>query len=684
MNSTVAPVIPVRRDPITPRLSRPRRALLLPSAAALAGFLAAVGLSESGLLRGPAGFALAAVLLVLVPTARTFSRRIAFNGAIALGFIPILWWFPWPAFLGLGHVGFVLGAFVGFVLFRLSMNAEARRALLPEFALVDGLPLAIGAFSAWYFLPFFTHSAGAESVSILTRVFGNDNVAHFDMFEMIRRTLTIGPGWPATIDGSNFVYIWYPQHFHVFSAFVAELWGGGAVGTIDAEAGLFGIGAVSTMLLSIVVLAAAVTSLPALRGRPGLATIVVAACASVLLLGSGSGAFPFGFPSFYLAFVAAVLAVVLALTPAPTSRFELLAIAGAVIVVAHSWSLLTPIAGVAFAWAFVRLPWASYRERAARAIPAGLIVGAVALSVGFALFLVYQATKSVGSPDAVLSIGGGLPATSAVETILIGITLVGVCLASLVPAGRAGARSRFSGPLTLIGLAGATGLVVAAGLIAIQLQRANELSYYQLKFLMAVNIVFAILLVLAIALWAAEATRPPRDLLGRLMAVASVAVLVAAVILYSGVPVAGGGAVTDAKTSAGLRFRADVLAQAALAANPEAVPGVTSRLSSAAQLMAGWPCARPIYLSPRSDAASLADSNQWAMSLSSTWTEAASPINSFLAGYTNAPDVPGEADEIVATLLTGSPERCIILSAESMEALSAASLASNTGRLFTW
>lgn len=680
VDSTVAEVMPkvarVRQNP-------GGRVRLIPSAAALAGFVAVVVLVESGLLRGLTSFALAAILLILIPTAQTFSRRIALNGAIALGFIPMLWWFPWPPILGLSHTGLVLGLAVGFILFRLTFSAGTRRALIPSFAVVDGLPVAIGAFSAWYFLPFFTHSSGTASVSILTRVFASDNVAHFDMFEMIRRTLTIGPGWPSTLDGSNFVYVWYPQHFHVFSAFVAELWGGTGVGGIDVETGLFGIGAVTTMLLSIVVLAAAVSSLTLLRKRPGLAAIVVAACASVLILGSGSGAFPFGFPSFYLAFVATVLAVVLVLNPGPTSRVELLALAASVIVVAHSWSLLTPIAGVAFVWALARLPWTSYRERAVRAIPAGLIVGALALAVGFALYLVYEATKSVGSPDEVLSIGGGLPATSAVETILIGITLVGLCLASLAHARGTGLFSRFSGPLTLIGLAGVMGLIVAAALILIQLQHAHELSYYQLKFLMAVNIVFSILLVLAVALWAAEATRPPKDIVGRLAAGASACVLIAAVILYSGVPIVS-GPVTDAQTSAGLRFRADVQAQAALAANPEANTGITSRLASAARVMAGWPCARPIYLSLHSDAASLADSNQWAMSLSSTWTEAASPINSFLASYTNAPDAAGKDSRIVNTLLAGSPDRCIVLSTETMAGLDASTVQHNTGRLFTW
>ncbi len=683
MTVSVSPATPVRPTSAPGNPTRDRSRKLLPFFVALAAFCATVGLYNSGALHGLASFGLIFALLVLIPSARSFSRRIALNGMIALGFIPMMWWFPWPQTPLLGQAGLLLGLGVGFMAFRLVASGVARRSLIPSFAVVDLLPVSIGAFCAWFFLPFFSHSSGPASILILTRVFGNDNVAHFDMFEMIRRTLTIGPGWPSTLDGSNFVYIWYPQHFHVFAAFVADVWGGSDVGSVDAETGLFGIGAVTTMLLSVVVLAAAVTSLSALRTRVGLATIVVAACASVLVLGSGSGAFPFGFPSFFLAFVATLIVIVLAVKKETTSRTELLALAGAVIVVAHSWSLLTPIAGIAFAWAVWRLPWATYRSRLSRAVPAAIIVGVVALAVGFALLLVYEATKSVGSPDAVLAIGGGLPATSVVETILINVTLLGVCLASMARVREPGLGSRFFGAQALIGLVCVVGLAMAMALIAIQLQHSSELSYYQFKFLMAIKIIFSILLVLVIALRVAETSQPPTHMLGRMTAAASVCVLVGSVVLYSGVPIVG-GPVTTAQTSAGLLFRADVVAAAALATTSTASADSAARLESAVGVMSEWPCARPIYLSLHSDSPSLADSNQWAMSLSSTWTEAASPINTFLASFTNAPDSGGRDSGIVNSLLADSPDRCIVMSPATLAGLDASTLQRQSGRLVTW
>lgn len=681
--SPVGPVAPVKRSLTREHKIRRRRLRLFPLLVALVGIIATLVLVESGVLQGLAAFGLVAVLLVLIPSARTFSRRIALNGAIALGVVPMLWWFPWPQIAGVSHSGVILGLAVGFILFRLTLDHTSRRGLLPSVAAVDGLPVAVGLFSAWYFLPFFTHSSGVASVSILTQVFGNDNVAHFNMFEMIRRTLTSGPWWPSAPDGSPFAYVWYPQHFHTFSAFVAELWAGTGIGVADVETGLFGIGAVTTMLVGVVVLAAGVSALNPLRVRPGLATVVVAACVSVLLLGTGSEAFPYGFPSFYLAFVVTVLAVVLALNARPTSTVELFAVAVSVIVVAHSWSLLTPIAGIAFVWAAVRLPWASFRKRWVSGIPAVITVFIMAGGVLFALYLVYKSTRSVGSPDAVLSIAGGIPVVRSVVIILIGIALIGITLGAIVTAPEPRIGGRFAGPLTLIGLAGAVGLFEAVALIVIQLGRADQLSYYQLKFLLAVGILFSILLVLAIALWVAETTRIPKDIVGRLLAGVSVAALVVGVVLYSGVPVVSGPLMSP-QTSAGLKFRADVYAEAAISVNPDSTHGATSRLSSAADDMANWPCARPIYLSQQSDAGSMDVPNQWAMAMSSTWTQAAVPINRYLSYFNSMQDPLTDPGSMINQILSESPDRCIILSSESHARLDSTIIQKYPNRIFSW
>lgn len=661
--------------PLTPSVVRA-------SAAGLVGILVVLLLDWSGVLRGPVAFGLAIVLVAALPSARSLSRRIALNGAIALGFVPFLWWFPWPASAAISHSGLVLALAAGAVVVLIVKDGRSRRSLVPTLAPVDLLPVAVGLFSAWFMRPFVTYDSGRASLSVLTNIFGRDNVAHFDMFEMIRQSLTFGSGWPASGHDSSFVYISYPQHFHIFSAFAAELWAGPVIAGVDVEAGLFSIGAFVTMMLAVVVLAAAISSLTLLRQRPGLAAIVIASSLSIIVLGSGAGAFTFGFPSFFLAFVATLIAVVLALNPGVTTRAELLAVTAVIVVVAHSWSLLVPVAAVALVGVLWRLPWSGYRARPLQAIPAGLIVAVLVAAVGSAAYLVTLQTQIVGAPDAVLSLPGGLPPVSARESFLIGLLLLAVCLASLGVRRGTGRWSRFSGPLFLLGLACATGLLVGGALVAIQLHKVGSLSYYQLKFLMAMNIVFSVLLVLAIVLWVADASAKPSGVLGRLLSATAVAILVG-VVLVTGAGLFEGGAVTST-SSAGLKFRADAAERGrAVTAAPES-DDITRRLTEAASLMKTWPCARPIYLASRYDAASLADSNQWAMSLSSTWTESASPINAYLAKYKASSDVPGQASIIIDTLLTGQPDRCVIIAPAAKETLDPSTAERNAGRIFTW
>src|SRR5690349_1757394 len=80
--------------------------LVRPAAAAIAAALAVVLLRHEGWLTGGPALAVAAVIVLALPTAKALSRRLLLTGCLFFGWLPVLWW--WHLSLVGGRVTTVL------------------------------------------------------------------------------------------------------------------------------------------------------------------------------------------------------------------------------------------------------------------------------------------------------------------------------------------------------------------------------------------------------------------------------------------------------------------------------------------------------------------------------------------------------------------------------------------------
>lgn len=638
-----------------------------------------------GLMRGSLAILALGALWVVIPSARTLSRRLALNGAIALGGLPVLWWIKWPQFGEIGHVAVVLAALSGVAIFRLVRSAPARHTLLPRISRRDLIPVGAAAAAGWFFLPFLKVHSGIGSIAQLINGFGNDNVAHFNMYSMIRRNGVEGLAWAPPPDGSAFAYTSYPQHFHALVAFAAELWHGPSIGTVDVETGLYGLGTAIVLSSAFVTVVATITSARPLKGHPGIALVVSAGAFSVLLLGLGSDSLRFGFPGFLLAVLGAVACCIVAAGKRTTGILTLLAAALLLVLVAHSWSLLTPLPGTAFVFASLRLPWARYRARLVSAVPAVLILLFATGGVIYAAVLVFLATKSVGSAESVLAIGVPFAIVSVTfpAAIVCAILAISASWISRSPLGRSRIHVKPSNQWivkTNTSLVFSSVAVVAsietAALIAVQLRESPALSYYQYKFIYGATMILAILLMTLAGAWATRRRAVPKRVLNRVLAALCVGILALGLTTYSGVAKVPSPALVAMKAP-GVTFRDDLMIAAASADSS------TNRLMRAATIMQSWPCDRPVYVAGVAGDLPNEQANQWAMSFSGTWTGLAGPINTFMFEL-HATPTKDSASYIVNALLSQSKARCVILAPQAKVEVNPTVMQRFGDRILSW
>lgn len=649
-------------------------------AAVVAGVIVAL-LSNAGVIRGLPGVMIVVIIWIFLPSAPNLSRRLALNGAIALGTIPVLWWVKWPTVFGASHSGLILATLSGFLVFRFASSRQRRRSLVPTLSSADLIPVAGALFSTWFFLPLTKARSGAESVAMLINGWGNDNVAHFEMFSMIRRNLVTGLGWGEPVGGSSFAYVNYPQHFHVLVAFVAELVHGPSVGSVGTEVGLYGLGTALVLSGAIITLLAAIASCRPLLGQPAIALVAGGGAVSFVLLGMGSDALSFGFPGFLIAIIGTLIGCVIGLGVVTTSRSTLLASAAMLILVTHTWSLLAPLAFVPFLFATVRYPWIAQSRRPRALIVPCLIVMFAVAGVGYGGILVYLATYSVGSVASVLTIGGAFPPVSMVLAAVITVTSIGIAVgwASRLQRARLRWTARQEDLLidkytvALIATVVIVGSIGAIGLVDLQFLQSSSLSYYQLKFIYGLTIVFAVLLIVLAGAWVARVWQARRPSFRRFVEVLSIGLLVAAVpgsLLLSFV------AAPVSATPHGVLFRT------ALETSATSSPAMASRILSAARIMQSLPCTRPIYVALLPDDPMSDQSNQWAMSFSGTWTESAQPVNALLA------ETPREVARVdpstlVEKILSGDPDRCVIVAPQVKQQIDRSVTEKFGGRILT-
>lgn len=460
-----------------------------------------------GILDGPLGLALAGLLLVAVPVARSLSRRLVVTGAIVLGWLPVLWWVRLPVG-GLGRVTIGMALLAAGLAFWVASSDEPvsrLRRLVPRVRLVDLLPLGAAAATAVLAARWSWRGTGESTLAVLSR--GWDHSAHFFMASMIRRTgatldrLGPGPG------GDEWAYQHYPQGFHSVAATIMETLGGPDVAAASVETVLYVRTLAVVSVVCVLLVVAAVTALPRLWTRPWVALPLTVFVTAVLVLGPGGSAMVDGFPNFILAFsllsLLPALAVLLRRLHDPVL---LLAIAGAVIGIAHGWLLLLALAAPAVVAATT--PWTRERWAASRGrwVFFGLLVVVVGGAVLYALALV-----SGESPGEVLAVGGGIEAVPTAQVVVLCGAAAAASLAALAVRRRVPGRAASLRRAGLLVLVPAVGVLAAAAIALVQVTSSGQtsvyatsgqLSYYFFKFSNALAIVAAMVLVTAVAVTA--------------------------------------------------------------------------------------------------------------------------------------------------------------------------------------
>ncbi|MGX5716901.1 hypothetical protein [Arthrobacter sp. MAHUQ-56] len=443
--------------------------------------------------------------LVAMPTARTFSARLALSLAVLFGLVPLLWWIP-SGFGALGRGTLVLAAAGGvlvFTAFKDGVRTGVRR-LVPRFTWLDGMPLAAAVFSAWVHSSLLSVRAYDKALSLLTMNW--DNASHFDIFHMQRLYGRVVPLLGAAPDGSNWSFTDYPQGFHGIVAIFAELRFAKSAGTPADEVVNYANGSALVSVLVAVMVLSALAALPAFRRQQVVAFPVLMLVAAGWIFGPGSSASLHGFPNFFLAVGLASVAIVLAVTTdRPLRPSSLAPFVACVVGVAHNWALLEVL--VLGASGMMLLPWGRLRWRATMT---GYLLAAGIVLVGVVGLILAVSQLAGVSTDAVLYGVGGVPIPDLGQLAVI--VLGTSALAALVfarparPSNGTLQRLRWS----FLGLAAA--LALACVMASAQLAKGGTLTYYSHK--LGIALFLAGLVTLALVLAALLETRRSRFLPG--------------------------------------------------------------------------------------------------------------------------------------------------------------------------
>lgn len=483
----------------------PRRSLA--AATGLLLFAVTYAALASGVLPGPLAALLPLVLILLVPVAPSLARRAAVNGTIFLGWAPVLWWVQWP--MAVNHGAFVTALAVALLAVYVvgSPNPRAQwRRLAPTVSRTDLLLPAAAAFALTMMHRWAFEASPQRTLAFM--IPGYDNVAHFDMFAMLRRHGATIDALGAAPGGSSWAFGDYPQSFHALVATYAEL----ALPEVTpgtSELTLFANGVAAVVVLGTVVLTAAVCSLPGLRSRPLIAFPVVVTICTAFLWEPGAKVLADGFGNFWLGCVAASVALLLSLTRRDELSIpELAAVGGALVVVAHTWApLLVVAAPAALALLAVRRPVIASPASPLRLVA---LLGVAAASIAAVLKAVVTVLSTV-ELGFVVQAEGPLTGASAIPTFVLIIVSVYVCLSFAGWVDRLGV----DGPapavarrVKVLALAPVCGVVSLTLLLVAQFRSVGTTSYYFLKYLMGFELILAAVTAAVVGMLLALVARP--------------------------------------------------------------------------------------------------------------------------------------------------------------------------------
>ncbi|MCX2746512.1 hypothetical protein OOZ51_01620 [Arthrobacter sp. MI7-26] len=316
-----------------------------------------VVLRTTGLLQGTPALVLAAILLLLLPTARVLSQRILFNGLILAGLVPLTWWLP-ERMMGTDHGTLMLAALAGFIAWWIGsakLPAQRVRRLVPRARWIDTIPFLSALLSALSLGTMLTIRSPLDALSILTSRW--DYQSHFSIYYMIRRYGEVIPTIPQGTAGDTWGFAEYPQGFHALLATMSDLLRPSYT-SVDSElVGFISLQAACSVL-TVLVVAAGLCALPAVRRRAAVMASGIAIAMAAWIYGPGSIPAYEGFANFYLACgmaTATVLAVLTFQRRVPVIGVAV--IAAGLVSICNNWLLLVSLLTVVVVmrlWSVVR------------------------------------------------------------------------------------------------------------------------------------------------------------------------------------------------------------------------------------------------------------------------------------------------------------------------------------------
>jgi hypothetical protein len=429
-------------------------------------------------------------LLVLVPTHRALSPRLACNLALFVGWTPVLWWVDWP--VAVNHGAAVLAVGVG-VLVSKGRRASTRAKLMPDATRADLLLPLSAVVSGLAVSPWLLVRTPQAALSHLLP--GADNWAHFDMFMNLRAYGATSLAMGATPDWSGWAYGTYPQGFHAVVATLSELSNAGL--TPGPEGVLVYARTVAVLVvLGTVLVTASVLSLPGVPSRPLVALPLLSLTWTGMVWEPGQKVLADGFANFWLATVAVAVAVLIAVTIERRSHlWSVAAVAGLLLLTCHSWTPLVILALPAVVLVCRRVVGVErWRGRRAAGV---LLIAVLALTGAAVAVLTLFRTVSV---HFLVTVGGGFDGASPLPTFLLTIA---ACL--LPPAlSRRLQVAPTDGTLTTADrdlsrrvrallLTPGVGVVVLALLLVAQMRQIGTTSYYFLKMFMGFELVLMVM-----------------------------------------------------------------------------------------------------------------------------------------------------------------------------------------------
>lgn len=516
---------------------------------------------------------------------------------------------------------------------------------------VSWLAASLGVASVVEFPLFTGLFDSGKAFNQLVNIIGADVVGHFNMFGMIDKYQTLGPMWPKSPDGSLFVYVHYPQALPAIQNFFGRVLFPNSFHSVTNLPGLYlttlGIVLIFTILLIVLsfvsrdkdekvkFIKSTISSLPAVI---------------ILFIGFGSSSLDFGFPNYLFAIALSVTILAIMNNSEQVDSFTFISIAIGVGLIAQSWLLFFPITGIPF----IAFTLKFFRRRGFRKSLFTAFTGLLTLllMVVSAVSLTITATTKAGGMLGALAIPGATPTIQLSLTVIVTIFAISTVSFSYLQRRMSFVESRKDNIFMLIGII--TGLTILFALLAYQFWLGKPIIYYLFKFSNGLLLITVSLLPL---IYNNVSIQNKSSSNNKVIKSAMQIFIIISIICISFVltfinPISPKLALIQ--KPAGINFWKEMLK-----ASSEGTAS-TADLIFASGEMAKYPCNRPVFLNSIVGEMSTNESNQWASSLSLTWSEASAPVNNLL--YQEAPFLDAENVSKISTRIAENFEdACVVI-----------------------